>query len=182
MQPWFTEHEAGLVASMLARELNCPRSSSMGRLFDAVSALSGLRWQRGFEGQTAMELEFAAGEGGPEAALPWAFEEGSTLVADPAPLLEELLLRKAGGAPPPALARAFHESLAELALAWARHAGLEDVLLSGGCFQNALLTGLVQDRLQAAGFRVLRHRAFPPNDGCISLGQAAVAAAVHRAS
>jgi hydrogenase maturation protein HypF len=176
VEPWFTPQEARLLQSMLERNLNCPRSSSMGRLFDAVSALCGLRWQRGFEGQAAMELEFASTEAPPEDALPWAFEGEEALVADPAPLLAELLRRKDRGASPSRLGRAFHAALADLALAWARQANVEDVLLSGGCFQNALLALEVRLRLEAAGFRVLRHRAFPPNDGCIALGQAAVAA------
>ncbi len=174
--PWFAAREAALLGSMLERNLNCPRSSSIGRLFDAVSALCGLRWQRGFEGQAAMELEFAAEAVPGGDPLPWAVEARESLVADPAPLVLDLLKRKALGEAPEFLARAFHEALADLALLWARHAGLGEVLLSGGCFQNALLAQRVRDRLEAAGFRVLRHRAFPPNDGCIALGQAAVAA------
>jgi len=74
------------------------------------------------------------------------------------------------------IAARFHAALADLALAWAQQADLPDVVLSGGCFQNALLTARVQEKLGGAGFRVHRHRAFPPNDGSISLGQAAVAA------
>ena len=171
----FGDGELGLLQTLLARDLNCPRTSSLGRLFDAVAALAGVRTRRGFEGQAAMELEFAAERVAPDGTYPWAFAGDETRVADPAPLLEALLRDRARGAEPGLLARRFHAALADLALAWARHAGLRDVVLAGGCFQNALLTGLVAERLGAAGYRVHRHRRFPPNDGSISLGQAAVA-------
>lgn len=173
----FEAAELGVLQAMLARDLNCPRTSSLGRLFDAVAALAGIRERRGFEGQAAMELEFAAERAAPGHAYGWAFSGQEVRVADPAPLVAELLRDRAAGAAPEALARRFHAALADLALAWARHAGLRDVVLAGGCFQNALLTALVTARLSEAGFRVHRHRHFPPNDGSIALGQAAVAAA-----
>ncbi|OIQ64695.1 carbamoyltransferase HypF [mine drainage metagenome] len=156
--------------------MNCPRTSSLGRLFDAVSAPAGIHTARGFEGQAAMELEFAAERAVPEGTYPWAFQGGAVQVADPSPLVEALLHDVAIGTAPEMVAHRFHTALADLALAWARHAGLHEVVLSGGCFQNALLTGLVIEHLAAAGFRAHRHRAFPPNDGCIAFGQAAVAA------
>lgn len=174
VEDWWTEAERQLLFRMLSQDLNSPRTSSLGRLFDAVAALAGIRWQRGFEGQAAMELEFAAEPCGTSQGFPWAFREVEGVrIADPRPLVEALLRDRARG--PELLARRFHESLADLALAWARHAGLGTVLLTGGCFQNALLTGLVTDRLAGAGFRVLRHRRLPPNDGSIAAGQAAVA-------
>lgn len=172
----FEEAELGILQAMLARDLNCPKTSSLGRLFDAVAALSGLRMRPGFEGQAAMELEFSAERTVPDRAFGWAFSGTEALVADPAPLVAELLRDRQVGTAPEILARRFHASLADLALAWARHAGLRDVVLAGGCFQNALLTSLVTSRLQEAGFQVHRHRRFPPNDGSIALGQAAVAA------
>jgi hydrogenase maturation protein HypF len=162
--------------AMLDRGVNCPRTSSLGRLFDAVSALAGIHPGRGFEGQAAMALEFAAERAAPEGAYPWAFQGGDLRVADPSPMVEALFHDLDTGTGPEVVARRFHAALADLALAWARHGGLRDVVLSGGCFQNALLTALVTGRLAAAGFRVHRHRAFPPNDGCIAFGQAAVAA------
>ncbi|HEX9011675.1 MAG TPA: carbamoyltransferase HypF [Holophagaceae bacterium] len=173
----FEAGELGILQAMLARDLNCPRTSSLGRLFDAVAALAGVHARPGFEGQAAMALEFAAERVAPDRAYGWAFAGNDILVADPAPLVAELLRDRRSGLAPEALARRFHGALADLALAWARHAGLRDVVLAGGCFQNALLTALVTARLSEAGFRVHRHRRFPPNDGSISLGQAAVAAA-----
>ncbi len=158
--------------TLLAGAFNSPLTSSLGRLFDAVAALAGLHARGGFEGQAAMALEFAAGDR-VEAPYAWDFRDG---IADPAPLVAGMLADLAAGRDAGFIAARFHAALADLALAWAQQAGLPDVLLSGGCFQNALLTARVQQKLGGAGFRVHRHRAFPTNDGSISLGQAAVAA------
>jgi len=172
----YTASERTLLHAMLERGLNTPRTSSIGRLFDAVSALTGIRTARGFEGQAAMELEFAAERGTSAEAYPWGFQGEACLVADPAPLVAALLGDLAQGAAIEDVAHRFHRTLAELALAWARHGGLEDVVLCGGCFQNALLTRLVRERLLGAGFRVHLPMVFPTNDGAISLGQVWVAA------
>jgi len=169
----FAESERTTLLTMLGRNLNSPRSSSIGRLFDAVAALSGLRAGPGFEGQAAMALEFAARAGTGDDSYAFGLQDG---VADPAPLLEAMLEDQRRGLGGEALARRFHLALAGLALAWAQGAGLEDVVLSGGCFQNALLARLCEEKLGAAGFRVHRPALFPANDGGISLGQAWVAA------
>ena len=161
-----------LLQTLLAKGLRSPLTSSMGRLFDAVAALVGLHARGGFEGQAAMALEFAAGH---RVAAPYPFELQDG-VADPAPLVEGVLKDLAIGRDAAYIAARFHASLAVLALGWARRGGLQDVVLSGGCFQNALLTARVQAVLTDAGFRVHRHRLFPPNDGCIALGQAVIAA------
>ncbi len=160
-----------LLQAMLAKGLHSPVTSSIGRLFDAVAALVGLQARRGFEGQAAMALEFAAGERA-ASPYPWEIKEG---IADPTLLVEAVLSDLAAGREAAFVAARFHAALADLALAWARLGGLADVVLSGGCFQNALLTARVRARLSGAGFRVHRHHLFPPNDGSISLGQAAVA-------
>ena len=161
-----------LLQSMLNKDLRSPITSSIGRLFDAVAALVGLQARHGFEGQAAMALEFAAGNR-VLPAYPWELKDG---VADPAPLVEQVLGDLAGGRSISHIAARFHASLADLALAWVELSGLPDVVLSGGCFQNALLTERVSAKLRGAGFRVHRHRLFPPNDGCISLGQAVIGA------
>jgi hydrogenase maturation protein HypF len=119
-----------------------------------------------------MALEFAAGDQ-VAPAYPWDLQQG---VADPGPLVEQVLSDLAMGRDATYISARFHASLADLALAWAELGGLPDVVLSGGCFQNALLTERVQAKLAGAGYRVHRHRTFPPNDGCISLGQAVIAA------
>jgi hydrogenase maturation protein HypF len=172
----YTASELSLLHSMLERDLNSPRASSIGRLFDAVAALTGIRTARGFEGQAAMELEFAAERVSDPGTYPWLLREETCLVADPSPLIESLLLDLRHGVPAELMAHRFHRSLAELALAWATHAELEDVVLCGGCFQNALLTRMVRERLLNTGFRVHVPALFPANDGAISLGQVWVAA------
>jgi hydrogenase maturation protein HypF len=174
-EAWFSPEERAVLGTMLERGLNSPRTSSLGRLFDAVAALLGVRREGGFEGQAAMELEFAALASQAEGAYPWAYAEGPVLVADPAPLVEALLEERRRGVSAADCARRFHHSLADLALAMARHGGLERVLLTGGCFQNALLVRLVRQRLEEGGFRPYSPQLFPPNDGAIALGQAFVA-------
>jgi hydrogenase maturation protein HypF len=91
-------------------------------------------------------------------------------------MVAELLADRRRGTDPGRMARRFHRGLANLAAAFAEAAALEDVVLTGGCFQNALLADLSARALQARGFRVRRPALFPPNDGGISLGQAWVAA------
>ncbi len=172
LAPAFDGPDWKLLQTMLAKGLHSPLTSSIGRLFDAVAALVSLHARRGFEGQAAMALEFAAGSR-VEPPYAWELDEG---VADPSAMVDGVLADLAAGHDAAFIAARFHASLADLALAWAQLSGLPDVVLSGGCFQNARLTELVQARLGAAGFRVHRHRLFPPNDGCISLGQAVVVA------
>jgi hydrogenase maturation protein HypF len=170
----FKAAEAATLCRAVERKLNSPLGSSMGRLFDAVAALLGLRAGRGFEGQAAMALEFLAREGAGGGSWPLPLVAG---IADPAPLLEALMADRRRGAALPAMAWRFHAALAELALGFAREAALESVVLTGGCFQNQLLAGLCRERLERGGFRVVRPERYPPNDGGVSLGQAWVAAA-----
>jgi hydrogenase maturation protein HypF len=169
----FTAAELEPLARMLQRGLNSPWTSSIGRLFDAVAALAGIRVGAGFEGQAAMALEFAAAAAGEDGAYAFDLRHG---VADPAPLLRDLLADRARGTEPGRMARRFHHALAGLAVAFAEAAGLEDVVLTGGCFQNRLLGELCARGLRTRGFRVHRPALYPPNDGGISLGQAWIAA------
>jgi hydrogenase maturation protein HypF len=124
-----------------------------------------------------MELEAAAESGRP--VLPIAFGLSDDGVLDPRPVLVALAEGKAGGVPVPDLARSFHHAVAGAVLASAHRAaataGHLPVALSGGVFQNALLTGLVRRSLEADGFTVLAHRSVPPNDGGLALGQAVIA-------
>ena len=150
-------------------KVNAPLSSGMGRLFDAVAALLGVREQVSYEGQAAIELEQLAGATSAE-PYPWAFGNGTELVrcvhAD-----------LAAGRPRAEIAAAFHETIAAAASDACAEAGAPRVVvLSGGSFQNARLLTSTRRRLEALGFRVLTHRLVPPNDGGISYGQAAVAA------
>jgi hydrogenase maturation protein HypF len=174
----FSRSERAIIAGMLARGINSPVTSSAGRLFDAVSALVGIRQIATFEGQAAMELEFAAEEAAGVEPYPLAIaERDGSLVVDWEPAMLALLEDLGRNAPVPRIARAFHDALAEAIVAVAQRAGQDRVVLTGGCFQNRYLAERASDRLAASGFQVYRHRAVPPNDGGIALGQAVAAGA-----
>ena len=165
----FTGEELRVLGSMLAKGLNTPRTSSAGRLFDAVAALLGVRQVCGFEGQAAMELEYAVSE--PNSGQGYAFEireSPEALVLDWGPMIRAIL---ADSAPTGAVAAAFHRTLAQMIGAVAQRVGEPQVVLSGGCFQNRCLTELAVGHLQQAGFRAYWHQRIPPNDGGIALGQ-----------
>ncbi|MER6447547.1 carbamoyltransferase HypF [Streptomyces venezuelae] len=183
--------ELALLERQLERGLNCVPTSSMGRLFDAVSSLAGICHLAGYEAQAAIELEGAA-LGTPEAdpGPGYAFglrastdPDGGPVTADPAPVLAAVVADVRAGTDPALIAARFHTAVADLvaalcALARERH-GLDTVALTGGVFANTLLSSACARRLGAAGFTVLRHSRVPPNDGGLSLGQLLVAAAQH---
>ncbi len=164
------------------RRINAPLASSMGRLFDAASAILGRRGHASYEGQAAMELESLAGDRpGSVYACPVSERSGRP-VLDPLPLLARLGDALRGGADPAKLAADFHESIAAatagLAERLAGSEGLDTVALGGGSFQNARLLSALTARLERSGLRVLVPRRLPPNDGAVSYGQAAIAAAL----
>ena len=173
--------EVGVVRVQLARGLNAPLASSAGRLFDAAASLLGLRDVAEYEAQAAIELEMAAGDRR-ASALPYRVARvDGLLVLDPRPILGALLEGVAGGVPVPRLAAAFQETIVEATrelLAEARAVtGLRIVALSGGVFQNRRLAAGLLRRLAADGYEPLTNEQVPANDGGISYGQAAVAAA-----
>jgi len=173
---WFAAEELRGLMRLLDRPRLAPRTSSMGRLFDAVAALCGLPPVVTFEGQSAMALEFAADEACEE-SYPFVLSDApAATVADWEPALRAILADRAARVPVSRISARFHNGLADLACAVARRWGGRDVVLSGGCFQNALLSHRVGQRLRTAGFQVYTHRQVPPNDGGIALGQAVVAA------
>jgi hydrogenase maturation protein HypF len=148
---------------------NAPLASGMGRLFDAVAAVLGVRDRVSYEGQAAIELEQLAGDM-PAEPWPWRFGASTDLVT-------RCHSAARAGRDPAWIAASFHETVAASAAAACVEAGAaETVVLSGGSFQNLRLLSSTRDRLEAAGFRVLAHRLVPPNDGGISFGQAAIAA------
>ncbi|MDX1646046.1 MAG: carbamoyltransferase HypF [Longimicrobiales bacterium] len=172
-----------IATRQIARSLNAPMASSLGRLFDAAAALLGIRTESLYEGQAAMELEAAAGVL-PGRRLPFpllAGDDGKPEVLDPVPLLRALAEGRIEGRAIPDLAADFHESVAaattDLAVGLAAREGLDTVALGGGCFQNARLSRAIDEKLSAEGLRVLFPRLLSPNDGSVSFGQAAVAAA-----
>lgn len=176
------EKEFAAQSFMLQHRVNCIESTSAGRLFDGVSALLGLRHSATFEGEASMALQFAAerGEGSAE-DLHYTLHEaadGRFLLPTTA-LFAELTALHQEGSPDEALAYHFHAALAAMIGAGCERArqqtGVTTVALSGGVFQNTLLTRLTKERLERAGFRVLLHSLLPPNDGGICVGQAAFA-------
>ena len=162
-----------------------PWTTSMGRLFDAVASLTGLCHRASFEGQAAMEVEFAAErdrqsgrdsvEGYPMDVGPSPLTAGGWVV-DWRPMVSAILDDLRMGSSAELIAARFHSGIAEVILRVARLAGLPRVVLTGGCFQNGFLLSLARRRLEEGGFTVYTHREIPSNDGGLSLGQAVVAA------
>jgi hydrogenase maturation protein HypF len=186
---WFSESELATLGRMLDGGLNSPVTTSLGRLFDGVAALLGLRTRVTFEGEAAMALEWVADPAergaypvdstrrstahrGGEAAGP-----GGPLIVDWAPLLAGVIEDLGRGVAREVVAARFHNGLVRAALDVAKAVGEERVALSGGCFQNRLLTERLGAALEEAGHTVLLHRQVPPGDGGVSLGQVVVAAA-----
>ncbi len=173
--------EVEVVRVQLARNLNAPVASSAGRLFDAAASLLGIRDVAEYEAQAAIELELLADKGSP-APLPYSLvrHEG-LLVYDPRPTIRALLEGRAENAAPSFLAARFQVTIAavthELVVEIGRETGLRKVALSGGVFQNQWLATTLVRRLAGEGFQVFTNQKVPANDGGISYGQAAVAAA-----
>ncbi len=178
------EEELRVIQQQVDRGINCPQTSSGGRLFDAVSALLGIRECITYEAQAAVELEMAV-EGLRIANCemrnyPFGVEEGGDgMVIRLRPLFDALLADLQDRVTVGEMAYRFHVTVAEMMQVVceriARETGLRTVALSGGCFQNRLLLESVVPRLRGVGLRVLLHRQVPCNDGGISLGQAVIA-------
>ena len=163
--------------SMVATRTNCPETSSMGRLFDAVSALLGVRQQINYEGQAAIELEAMAAnacDGGYEFSI-----SGSEKIIEAGPVIRNAVDDLLNGCQSEIVSARFHEGVARLIATVAgqirAERKLNRVVLSGGVFQNLLVLTRTEQLLQSRGFQVLTHARVPPNDGGISLGQASIA-------
>jgi hydrogenase maturation protein HypF len=166
----FARAERSVLRAMLDEGVNAPVTSSMGRLFDGFAALAGLRLRASYEGQAAAEFEWAAEK--VHAPYEFTLRDGDPLILDWQPALEALLRDKKQGVAAGAISAAFHAGLAAAIVSVAKKIGERHVALTGGCFQNALLTELSISMLQAAGFTSVWHRHIPPNDGGLALGQA----------
>lgn len=167
------------IATMTASGTNSPETSSMGRLFDAVSALLNIRKSVNYEGQAAIELEAIADQ---TASGNYEFELANGGIIKAENLIRSAIEGLLNGRPPSEISARFHRAVVKLIVDVAMQIRddrkLDRVALSGGVFQNMfLLTGAVQE-LRTKGFEVLTHSRVPTNDGGISLGQAAVANAV----
>ena len=180
-----SEKEIKVQFAMADRKLNAVLSTSVGRLFDAVSAILGIRHKSSFEGEASMALEFVAEayeqkdheQKQNEKIDPLVYEEYGHVILNTQLLVQRIVEAKLQGADSGRLAYWFHEILAEQITAVCVQArnvsGRQKAVLSGGVFQNRLLLRLTEERLTEEGFEVLRHRMVPPNDGGIAVGQAA---------
>jgi len=179
----YSDVERRVLLDALDRGINAPVTTSAGRLFDAIASLTGLRQRTGFEGQAAMDLEFAATVDG---AAPYPFDltasgarftlgswQAPPLVVDWAPMIRAIVAGVQGGVPVAVIASRVHHTLADIIVAVAIAIGQPAVVLSGGCFQNRRLTERAVIALRDAGFRPYWHQRIPPNDGGIALGQIA---------
>ena len=170
------------VLEQTAAGVNCPPTSSLGRLFDAVAALCGVAGANRYEAEAPMRLEAAAGDDPGD--YPFALTGAEPFEIDVAPMVAALARDVARGVPAGAVSGRFHSTVAAFLAAAAERAreitGLGTVALSGGCFANRLLSARLIDRLRTAGFAVLTHREIPCNDGGVALGQAVIAAHLAR--
>ena len=182
------EQTRSITTTMIERSINSPRTSSMGRLFDAAAAILGICGQATYEGEPAIELEAAAWRAfDRENASSTDSQAGASTPADgspildPQPLFEALLSGIEAGAPVDKLALNFHiviaRASAQVASEICAREGIDTVALSGGVFMNRLLLRLLTRELKDAGLAVLVPHTVPVNDGCIAYGQAAIARA-----
>jgi len=172
--------EATIVLSTAQKGINSPLSSSCGRLFDAVSAILGLRNKNAYEGQAAMELEMIQDELVTQ-TYPYEIAEesqpvGVKMVLDPRPTIRAMVEEIRKGVDKGVVSRKFHNTLiqqfTEVTLRIRDHTGIRQVVMSGGCFQNATLLAGLSRILGQHGFETYTHRMVPTNDGGVSLGQA----------
>ncbi len=174
----FSDEEKRILKTILRKKINCPVTSSIGRLFDAISSLIGVKDNSDYEGQAAMMLEFIADK---NIKGIYSFDILNQSVTDNMmsidwqPMITEILGEMKIGVPPSHISMKFHNTLANMIFKIAKLSGEIKVLLSGGCFQNVLLLNLTIEILQSNGFQVYWHQRIPPNDGGISLGQAVLA-------
>lgn len=168
----FTEEELRTLKRMMNRGLNSPLTSSAGRLFDGVASILGLHQRIEFEAQAAMALEHAIGDIETEDTYPFTVrEEREIMVIDWAPIISGILEDLSGGFPRGLISAKFHCTLSHVILEIADRTGEENVLLSGGCFQNRSLLEMTCRKLEAGGYRAVVHESLPANDGGIAPGQ-----------
>ncbi len=187
----FRDEELKILQSMFAKKINCPLTSSCGRLFDAVASLTGLRQRNSFEGQAAMELEFAISDSESAGEYPinivsdhehesfnadrLLYEWRPLYRVDWGPMVLSLLEDMEENVAPGVVALKFHKALASAICRVARLSEMKQIVLTGGCFQNKTLTELAVGKLRLEGLRTFWHQRVPPNDGGLALGQIAAA-------
>jgi len=184
----FSSEEVSVLKTMLGNKVNCPKTSSCGRLFDAVASMVDIRQINSFEGQAAVELEFSAqgavSESSYQVNVVEDKSENSNRIKnrnridlnlkyqlDVTPLVQELLHDISEKRSSNLIATKFHNTLAESIVSIAKRVGENRVVLSGGCFQNKYLTERTVQQLRQEGFHPYWHQKVPPNDGGLALGQ-----------
>jgi len=174
---WFTASESRTFRAMAERGINSPLTSSIGRLFDAVAALAGVCEHPTYDGQAAMQLEWALDSDAERAdSYPMSLSDsGGKFILDWEPMLNALVADLREKTPPSLVSARFHNALVDAGVGIAERIGVEQVALGGGCFQNSYLCRRIEERLSQRGFRVYRPRQVPANDGGIALGQLAIA-------
>jgi hydrogenase maturation protein HypF len=189
----FTSSECSILAQALSKRIQSPWTSSVGRLFDGVASLVGLRQKINFEGQAAMDLEYAIESDRTMKSYPYTIYEHKRMESVPAgdrlllpgvmpamtidwePMICAIIKDFRNSVPPGRISKKFHNTLIEIIVDVAKRAGQPKVVLTGGCFQNVFLLQHAVQRLESAGFKTYWHQRIPPNDGGISLGQIVVA-------
>jgi len=175
------QQELTILRQQVEKNLNAPLTSSMGRLFDAVAALAGVRTEVTYEAQAAIELEtLSRADRSSAAPYPFVIEEtGSGMLIRLKELLSSVIADARRKKSPAEIGARFHQSVAEISIQVCHKAsdktGLREVALSGGVWQNQFLLNLVRDGLKKEGFTVYFHQQTPTNDGGLALGQAAIA-------
>ena len=178
---FFKRDEISVLAQMLQKGIQSPWTTSAGRLFDAVASLTGMRQFINYEGQAAMELEFAVGSEDTDESYPFSVSDSKEktpeadsqpeITVDWGPLIRAILQDVQAAIPLARISKKFHNTLAEVMVEVAKRISEERIVLTGGCFQNRVLVECAVQRLRAEGFRPYWHQRIPPNDGGIALGQ-----------
>lgn len=183
----FSSADLDIVRQMLAKGLNAPFTSSVGRLFDAVASLIGLRQKLNFEGQAAMEMEFLTASYSTEESYEFQLSNDHSrhssgqkmaipglslpIFIEWSPMVKEILSDLKKNNSPGIIATKFHNTLTDIIVRVAKIIGRQRIVLTGGCFQNTYLTERTVVQLVKEGFRPYWHQRVPPNDGGLSLGQ-----------
>jgi hydrogenase maturation protein HypF len=168
----FTAAEIGIVLNMLSKKINSPRTSSAGRLFDAVSSLLGICDKSNYEGQAAMMLEYVA-DAKEQGYYQFDVKESHKHIVDWQPIIISIINDLRNDTDISTISAKFHNTLSKVILEITKKSGFNKVVLSGGCFQNALLSERTINLLQKNNYKVYWHQRIPPNDGGIALGQIA---------
>jgi hydrogenase maturation protein HypF len=162
-----------LILKMIEKKINSPMTSSVGRMFDAVGAILGIRSRSNFEGQTAMEVEWSAFDSDDSESYPYTIiEENPDLQRIQwNEMLQAIVAEKNQGISVSTICRRFHNTLTSMIVSMAKKSGMKKIVLSGGCFQNRILLETTVARLTEIGCTPYWHQRIPSNDGGISAGQ-----------